>query len=225
MRRLTTVLVTGAVLMGLVAPADAAKPKTLWEDGSGDADVGQGLGGSIPGGWDLAEGSVVKKGANLEFTVIHHDMPPTGSGPEATRFLWAFNVNGDNYRLTVKSVDIGKPDIPQGETTERVGRVDLNGHFRLEGECGRDATLPVNFINCPPLEYLEGTWDIAAKSFTVVVPLKSIKAKVGSVIGPGGGENVGICAICWVSHYAERSLSTTVIDSATQTVSYKVPKK
>lgn len=225
MKKLITGIAIAALSVGLIAPAGAAKAVKLWEDPSGDADVGQGLGGSIPGGWDLAVGSVVKKGANLEFTVIHHDMPPTGSGPEATRFLWAFNVNGDNYRLTVKSVDIGKPDIAAGQTTERVGRVDLTGHFRLEGECTRDATLPVNFINCPPLEYLEGAWDVAAKSFTVIVPLKSIKAKVGSVIGPGGGENTGICAICWVSHYAERSLSTTVIDSATQTASYKVPKK
>lgn len=223
MKKLITILAIGALSVGLIAPADAAKPTKLWEDPADDADLGQGLGSSLPGGWDLAEGSIVKKGKNLEFTVLHHQMPPTGSGPEFTRFIWNFTVNTKPYRFTVKSVDIGKPDVAAGQTTERVGRVDVNGHFRLEGECVRDATLPIQFVNCPPLEYLEGTWDVGAMSFTIVLPLKSIKAKPGTVIGPGPDE---ICTICWVSHYAERSLSPlTVIDSAAQTVSFKVPKK
>lgn len=223
MKKILAALMITALSLGLIGGANAAKPVKLWEDASGDADVGQGLGASIPGGWDLAEASIVKKGANLEFTVTHHDMPPTGSGPEFTRFIWNFTVDAEPYRFTVKSVDIGKPDVAGGQTTERVGRVDVNGHFRLEGECMRDATLPVQFVNCPPLEYLEGTWDAAAKSFTIVLPLESVKAKTGSLIGPGPDE---ICTICWVSHYAERSLSpTTVIDSAAQAVTYKVPKK
>jgi hypothetical protein len=222
MKKMVTVLMMSALLVGLVAPADAAKPAKLWEDGADDADLGQGLGASLPGGWDLAGGTVVKKGANLEFTVTHHQMPPTGSAPEFTRFIWNFTVNTKPYRFTVKSVDIGKPDVAAGQTTERVGRVDVNGHFRLEGECTLDSTLPVGFVNCPPLEYLEGTWDPAAMSFTIILPLKSVKAKTGSVIGPGPDQ---ICTICWVSHYAERSLSpATVIDSAAQSASYKVPK-
>jgi hypothetical protein len=59
-------------------------------------------------------------------------------------------------------------------------------------------------------------------SFTAIIPMKDMKAKPGSVIS-GGGDN--ICIICWVSHYAERSLSpTTLIDTAAQTVSYKIPR-
>jgi len=231
MKKIATLLMMSALLVGVLAPADAAKPKStkLWEDVADDADLGQGLGASLPGGWDLASGSVVKKGKNLEFTVTHHQMPPTGSGPEMTRFIWNFTVDGKQYRFTVKSVDIGKPDVFGGQTTERVGRADVTGHFRLEGECVTDSTLPIGFVNCPPLEYLEGSWDVfsppnpGSMSFTVILPLKSVKAKVGSVIGPGPDQ---ICTICWVSHYAERSLSpATVIDSASQTVSYKVPRK
>ncbi|HWC13712.1 MAG TPA: hypothetical protein VG929_03865 [Actinomycetota bacterium] len=225
MRKALALLVAAGLVFGVVATAAAApKPAVMFTDDSGDADVGQGLGGSIPGGWDLTEGTIVKNGANLEFTVTHADMPPSGTVGEATRFLWAFAVNGKNYRLTVKSFDIGKPDVLQQQTTERVGRADVNGHFRLEGECFRDATLPVNMINCPPLAYLEGSFDPATKSFTVIVPMKSVKAKPGSVVAPGGGENVAICSICWVSHYAERSLNNTLIDTAAQTVSYKIPK-
>lgn len=223
MKRIALVL-SSIMVIGLVGSAQAApKPVTVWEDPSGDATIGGQTPQSLPGGWDLAGATIAKSGANLEFTVTHADMPPVGSGPEATRFIWNFAVDGQPYRFTVKSVDIGKPDVAQGQTTERVGRADVAGHFRLEGECLRDTTLPVAFVNCPPLEYLEGSWDMAAKSFTLTLPLASVKAKVGSLITQGPDET---CTICWVSHYAERSLSpTTVIDSAVQTVTYKVPKK
>lgn len=228
MRKLMTLLLVGALVCALPAIAQgkkkAAGPVTLWEDGTGDADVGQGSGSSIPAGLDLTAGTVVKNGTDLEFTVTHADMPPIGSLPEAARFLWAFTVDGRNYRFTVKSVDIGKPDVAAGQTDERVGRADVQGHFRLEGECVQDSTLPVGFVNCPPLEYLTGSFDPAAKTFTIVLPLASVEAKAGSVIGPGGGANVGICQICWVSHYAERSLNATLIDTASMATTYKVPK-
>ncbi len=225
MRKLMTLLLVGALVCALPAIAQgkkkAAGPVLLWEDAAGDADVGQGSGTSIPAGLDLAKAEVVRKGANLEFTVTHHDMPPVGSLPEAARFIWNFTVDGANYRFTVKSVDIGKPDVLAGQTDERVGRADVQGHFRLEGECVTDSTLPVGMINCPPLEYLTGSFDAAAKTFTVVLPLASVKAKPGSVIGPG---IANICAICWVTHYAERSLNSTLIDQASQVTTYKVPK-
>ena len=225
MRRIVHLVLTGAMLLGAAGAAQAGDPATVWEDVAGDADNAQGLGASIPGGFDLAEGTIVKNKKNLEFTAIHHDMPPTGTVPEGVRFLWAFSVDGKNYRLTVKSADIGKPDVVAGQTSERLGNVDVDGHFRLEDECVRDATLPVNMINCPPLEYLEGSWDPASMSFTVIVPLKSVGAKTGSLISGGSGDTASICQICWVSHYAERSLNTSVIDNAAMIEAYKVPKK
>jgi hypothetical protein len=223
MKKAISLIALAGLLFALTGGARAAAPTTVWEDVAGDADNGQGLGGSIPAGFDLAAGSIVRNGKNLEFTVTHHDMPPTGSFPEAFRFLWAFSVNGkSNYRLTVKSADIGKPDVAAGQTDERVGRVDAQGHFRLEGECEQDQTLPVGMVNCPVVGYLEGTWDPAAMAFTVVVPMKTIKAKKGSSIAAGGGSNAAICSICWVTHYAERSLNATLIDTAAMTTTYKV---
>lgn len=222
MKRFAVLAIVGAMCLATAGVAQASKPKSVWSDAEGDADAGQALGQSIPGGFDLTEGTIRRDKGNLEFTVHHVDMPPMGTLPEGVRFLWSFMVDGEPYRLTVKSVDIGKPDALAQNGTERVGRVDSAGHFRLEGECLTDNTLPVGMVNCPPLEYLEGSFDPAEASFTVVVPLKSIKAKTKSVIGPGQ-EN--ICVICWVSHYAERSLNSTVIDSAGMTTSYKIPKK
>lgn len=221
MKKLITIALAGGLLFGAIASAQA-KPTTVFTDAAGDADVGQGLGQSIPGGWDITSGGIEAKGKNINFTVTHADMPPVGSGPEATRFIWNFNVGTTPYRLTVKSVDIGKPDVATQTGTERVGRVDVNGHFRLEGKCETDSTLPVGFVNCPVIGYYSGSFDPASKSFTASIPMKDLKAKPGSVIA-GGGDN--ICIICWVSHYAERSLSpTTIIDSAAQAKTYKVPR-
>ena len=221
MKKLSLMLAS-LMLLGVVGAAQA-KPVTLWEDVAGDATMGQAP-QSVPVGWDLLSGAIEKKGTDLLFTVTHADMPPIGSAPEASRFIWNFAVDGEPYRFTVKSVDIGKPDLLAGQTTDRVGRADVSGHFRLEGECAPTPTpAGPEAINCPPLAYLEGTFDAATMSFTVTLPLAAVKAKPGSVISPGGDQ---ICIICWVSHTAERSVSpSTIIDSAFQLVSYKVPKK
>ena len=178
MKKLISLLIAGSFVVGSLATANAKAP-ALWTDPAGDADNGQGLGHSIPGGFDLAQGGILQKGKNLEFIVTHHDMPPTGSLPEGFRFLWSFGVGGEEYRITAKSADIGKPDLLQGQTTERVGRVDVMGHFRLEGDCASEVVGALNAINCKPLAYLQGSFNGAAKMLTVTVPLKLIKVKKG----------------------------------------------
>ena len=220
MKKLISALIAGGLILGMVATASAA-PKVVFTDAAGDATAGGQAPANVPGGWDITEGAIERKGANLEFTVTHGDMPPMGSMPEATRFLWNFNVGTTPFRLTVKSADLGKPDVVGGQTSERVGQVNPTGHFRLEGECATDASLPLNRVNCPVVGYYAGTFDPASMSFTAVIPMKDLKAKPGSKI-VGGGSN--ICVICWVSHLAERSVDATIIDSAAQTVTYTVPR-
>lgn len=224
MKRITFVL-SCMLIVGLLGSANAA-PSKLWDDPTGDADNAQGLGQSIPAGFDLVSGSIERKGANLDFTVTMADMPPSGSIPDGFRFLWAFAVNGKTtYRLTAKSADVGKPDALAMNGTERVGKVDAQGHFRLEVDCTAGETVGVvQPINCQTLAYITGAFDPAAKTLTITVPMKLIKAKVGSVIGPAAGDATAICsaAACWVSHAAERSHSDTLIDIAFQTGSYKI---
>lgn len=226
MKKALALLLTAGLLFSVLASAQAApKPVSVFEDVAGDADAGQGVGASIPAGFDLAGGSIALNGKNLDFTVTHHDMPPTGTLPEGARFIWVFNVGGKDYRLIVKRLDVGKPDAINGDGTERVGQVDPNGHYRVEGDCTQDSTLPVGLIKCKTLGYITGSFDPASKSFTASVPLALIKAKAGMVISGGAGDAAAICAICWITHTAERSLSTSVIDAAAQAVSYKIPKK
>lgn len=225
MRRFFTTMLAVVLVAGLLGPAQA-KAAVVWEDEEGDADMQQGLGGSIPAGFDLLQGELERNGSNIEFTVTHADMPPNGSFPESFRFLWAFAVGKESYRITAKSADIGKPDVLAGETTERVGTVSPTGHFRLEGNCGAGETIGVlQPINCEPLEYVEGEFDPASQSFTVSIPMESIKAKPRSRIGPGAGDSTGICQICWVTHTVERSLQSTIVDAASMTKVWRVPKK
>lgn len=229
MRKIASILVTGSVLLGLVGTANAGAPTTVFEDAADDAGVAD-QGVAVPvataGGFDLTGGSIAKSGKDLEFTVAHAAMPDGGSVGEGFRLLWHINSGGNEFRFTVKSVDVGKPDVIAGDGQNRLGQV-YRGVARLE-ECVDEPTpAPVTFVNCRVKEIYGATFDAAAKTVTWKVPMASIKAKTGTLIGGGttGASNTN-CQICWVPHYAERSLTPrTVIDAAVQTVTYKVPKK
>ena len=230
MKKLIAVSAAVGLLLTLGGVASASRPAVVWEDAAGDAgNQNSGVPGFDYAGFDIVSGAIARDKTNLNFTVTHSQMLPSGTLPEAFRFLWGFNVDGTDYRITVKRADVGKPDVSQGQTTERVGRVDATGHFRLEGDCGT-TNMGIDFINCKPLAYLEGTWDPATKSFTAVIPMDLVKAKSGSKIQAAGGDAAQICAIgggaiCWVTHNAERSLNYTVIDSAAQARPYRVPRR
>jgi hypothetical protein len=230
MRKLGSTLIAGALLFGMVGSAHAGKPVTVFEDPANDAgNTEQGL--ALPpatlAGLDLVGGTIVKSGADLEFTVTNAaGLPQAGSAPEAFRLLWHINSGGQEYRFTVKSLDVGKPDVVAQEGTDRVGQV-YQGVARLE-TCGEQALPAVlTLVNCKGVEYLQATFDPAAATVTWKVPLASIGAKTGTLIAGGTTAAASTnCQICWVPHYAERSLTpSTIVDQATMTVGYKVPKK
>ena len=225
MKKIAAILLAGGLVAGLVGQATAA-PKPAWTDEAGDADNGQGLGQSIPAGFDLVSGSIAKNGSNVDFTVVHADMPPTGSFPEGFRFMWSFAVGTTSYRVTAKSAEIGKPNPVDQSGVDQIGKVYPTGFFRLEGNCGSIPVGNVSAVTCPTIAYLEGSFDPAAKSFTFSVPMKDIKAKPGTVLTTGGGDAATLCkaSACWTSHTAERSLDSTIIDSAVWSTSYKIPK-
>ena len=224
MRKLVAALVAAGLVGGFSGQGVAAVPRRVFTDPAGDAgNQGIGAPGFSEVGLDLVHGTITKKGGNLEFSVLHASMPPSGSLPEGARFLWAFKVDyRTEFRITAKSADIGKPDVLAENGTERVGTAEFD-HFRLE-QCSPD-TLGLGRVNCSAIKYIVGKFNPMEKSLTAVVPLKTIKAKTGSVITGTDGEAAQICQICWITHIAERSVNATRIDGADQTVSYKVPKK
>ena len=228
MRKYAALALAGAMLAGAMSAAQAGKVGTIFTDATGDAGINnEALPGADQAGFDLTKGTISKKGKALTFAVEHAAMPASGTLPEGFRFLWHFDVAGKQYRATVKSANIGKPDAASQSGTERVGQVDTAGHFRIE-ECYTDATLPVNLSVCKPIAYLKGAFDPAKASFSFELPLKTLKLKAGkSVIAPSTMTvaTTSGCAICWVPDYAERSLTPyTIIDAATVATSYKVPR-
>ena len=227
MRKLAATVIAGGLLVGALLGNANAAPVKVFTDAAGDAgnqDNAPGLPGFDQAGFDIVQGDINQVGSNLEFIVTSAAMPPTGALPEGFRFLWHFDVGKTQYRLTIKSQDVGDPDVLAGSGTERVGRVDTAGHFRLETCAEEPLPAVLTLINCNAIEYVEGAFDPASKTFQAIVPLQSLKAKKGTVIVPGTGGSTGTgCQVCWVPHYAERSLTPhTVIDGAVMATSYKV---
>lgn len=223
MRKLIATLLAGGLLIGILGPAHA-KPMTVMTDAAGDAgNQDSGIPGVDQAGYDLVSGSVEQKGANLNFVVTHAAQLPIGTGHEVTRFMWAFSVNTTtSFRITAKMVDIGKPNPMTQDSMDRIGKANVTGWAKLEGDCATTTTPAANAINCSKLAELPVVFDAATKTISVEVPLKLIKAKKGTVIAGGSGDAVSICMICWVTHAFERSLNYSIIDSAVQAKPFKV---
>ncbi|HYP23007.1 MAG TPA: hypothetical protein VEV43_05490 [Actinomycetota bacterium] len=232
MKKLLTVMVGACLAGSIVGTASAGRPTTVFEDPAGDAGIegGTAVGeNSIPGfdqaGFDLVSGRIARAGRNLEFTVTSAAMPATGSLPEGATFFWNFMSNGTRYRFTIKSQDVGKPDALTQEGTDRVGRVDLEGHFRLE-TCEEGSEIAgFGWSHCKLVAFEDGSFDPASKSFSVTIPLGDIGASTGSLISPSASGSTR-CQPCWIMHTAERtSPPGFILDGTDWPISYKVPAK
>lgn len=225
-----------AALVALAPLAHSAAPKatTIFTDPANDAGLNpNNTPTAIPlmtaGGLDLVKGTVTRKGNDLVYSVtLSTSLQNFTSFPEFARLIWQQTVDkGAEYRFTVKSFDIGKPDPVQKDGTDRIGKVYDKGEFRLE-KCGDPVAAPavLTFSSCSAIAYLKGSFDAASKTITWTMPLSLIKAKTGTKIMMGTGTlNDTACDICFIAHYAERSLSPhTVIDNAPTAFKYVVPK-
>ncbi|MDQ4064741.1 MAG: hypothetical protein M3161_01700 [Actinomycetota bacterium] len=230
MRKTMTFLTAMALLASLTGAASAAKVKEtpVWEDVAGDAGAanqGQAIPGAEQAGVDLVSGKIATAGKNLKFTVETSSTTPDGKFfPEGVRLMWHFAVGSEQWRFTVKSFDVGKPDVIAGGVgQERVGKVYANGVVRLE-QCGEEATPAVTLVQCVTSVYTEPTFDAEAHTISWEIPLSAVKAKKGSQIlgGTGGAADTG-CQVCFVPHIIERSLTpSSVIDNAVVTGIHKV---
>lgn len=233
MRKTLTIGIAIGLLCGVVATAPAAKkkpkPTVAFEDATGDAGLtsqGTAIPGAEQAGLDLVGGTIETVGKNLRFTVTTAAaMPETGFMPEGVRLLWHITAGGDQYQFTVKSFDIGKPDVVAGGVgQERIGQVYDSGVVRLEA-CTEEALPAVlTLVQCETSVYTEPVIDTAAKTISWEVPMTALKAKKGTTIAAGtyghAGQN---CPVCFIPHYAERSLSPhTTIDAAALTGIHKV---
>lgn len=221
------VLVTSLACVLALTPSASAKPVTVFKDAAGDA--GTDNTGPLPGldqaGFDITNGTIDTSGKDLVFTVEHAAMPSSNQPGEGFRFLWHFDVKGKQYRFTIKSFDIGKPDAAAQTGTERIGQVYANGVARLE-EGYTEATPALTLSQFGALAYYEVTFDAAKKTISWKMPMAALKLKPGSTIDAGSGGSTGTgCQVCWVPHYAERSLTPyTVLDATVMTTGYKIAR-
>jgi hypothetical protein len=236
MRKVLSLLLAAGLVVGVAAGAHAGKakapkpPTVVMTDAAGDA--GNNAVGALPGaaeqGFDLTEATITKVpgSTDLTFSVKQAAMPSDGPPGELFRLLWHFNVGTTEYRFTIKSLDVGKPDVVAQSGTERVGTV-YEGLARLES-CFVEETPAIQLSQCEGIGYYAATFDAETATQTWAVPLADIEGAVpGAVITGGtGGAATSDCMICWVPHAIERSLTPhTMIDSAVMSATYKIPKK
>lgn len=236
-RVIAGLVAVSALIAMSIAPAHAAKkkkknaaPVVAFEDPSGDA--GFNAAGPHPGaseaGFDLTKGEISMDGKDaVKFVVTHDSMPDSGPPGEFFRLIWGLSIDGTQYEITVKSLDVGEPDViatvmgqsPNG--AERIGQV-YQGVARFE-ECGT-ISLGINWSQCTALGYYDAVFDPATGTVEWSVDLETMGASKGTVIaGGGGGRATTGCMICWVPQYQERSLTPhTVIDGAVQIEEFKV---
>lgn len=235
MRKLFALLVSSGLIWGAIGAAQAGPPVEVIKDAAGDAGshfAEQSFGPANEQGFDIVGGSIARAKKDLVFAVTHDQMPAEGPPREFFRLLYHFNIDNPadadpavEWRFTIKRFDLGKPDVVARTGVDRVGQT-YEPLIRLE-QCVDEETPAVTLVQCNPVAYLTGKFDAATKSVSWTVPMEQIGAVTGSIIGPGtSGAAASDCVVCWVPHYAERSLTpTTIIDSATFITTYTVPKK
>lgn len=226
------VVALSTLLAMSIAPAHAAKkkkkkpagPLVVFEDPAGDAglyDVGPHP-GAAEGGFDLTKGEIEMDGKDkVKFTVTHDSFPSSGPPGEFFRLIWGLSVDGTQYEITVKSLDVGEPDViatamgqsPNG--AERIGQV-YQGVARFE-ECGT-INAGINWSQCTALGYYDAVFDASTATVTFSIDMETMGVKKGSILAGGTGTRATTsgCMICWVPQYQERSLTpNSMIDSAT----------
>jgi hypothetical protein len=197
----------------------AAGPVVVGTDPADDwgsaAGVPQPVGDAI--GQELVEASIGMADAKtINFVFKLNSLPPWGGMPEVSRYNWDFNVDGDAYQLTggfteylrgvCNPLQTGSCPPPQdpGQTP----------FFLRQGPCTVGAECFLRGIT-------HATFDPAAATITVPVPLELIKAKPGSKINPGAssfGPSIYAAPAAMVSN---ASLPSDVL---TVTGIYTIPK-
>ena len=219
---ISMLLVVGlvSVLPGVMGAASAkpAAPKTVGTDPADDWGSNAGV-PAAPGdalGQELVGAAIGTDGKNINFVIKVNSLPPMGGIPEISRYNWDFTVNGNPFQLT-------------GAFTEY-----------LRGTCN-----PLHTGACPPPQdpgptpfmlrtgpctvgaecFLHGiysaTFDAAAGTITVPVPMADIKAKAGSKIGPGASTFGGTIYAAPAAMVSNASLPADIMIITT---TYTVPR-
>jgi hypothetical protein len=126
-------------------------------------------------------------GDTLNFIIKVTELPPNGGVPEFTRYSWDFNVNGERHDIDGKWTNYtrGACDPTSGQCPPP--RDPGPQPFIVRGECRVEPIGAINLTVCQELGVVQATFDPAAATITVPVPLEMIGAGPGTKIEPSAG--------------------------------------
>lgn len=190
LRSVLTMAIVSALMLAILAPGSAtaakkaAGPQVVGTDDEADWGVNADatltpLGGPL--GQELVEASIgMADPKTINFVIKVASLPPTGGIPEASRYNWDFTMNGTAYQLTGAFTDYLRGVCNPLHTGACPPPQDPGQQpfFLRQGPCTVGA-------DCFLLDTFNATFDAAAGTITIPVPLAAIKAKAGSKIGPG----------------------------------------
>lgn len=164
--------------------AKKAKAVTVGTDAAGDwgANVDGGVAPLADAlGQDLVKASIEKADKKtLNFIIEVAALPPTGGVPEFSRYNWDFTVNGSPIQMSGGFTEYlrGTCNPTYNPTICPPPRDPGEAPFFLRtGGCLVGGA-------CEEIGLVHAKFDAAKATITIPVPLKMIKAKPGSKIGP-----------------------------------------
>jgi len=226
-------IAAGALVAGaLFAPAAIAGkkapkgPVVVGTDPAGDwgaavetslAPVGDAL------GQDLTEASITMADkSTINFVIGVNSLPAAGGAPEVSRYIWDLTVDGEFVELDGKFTNYSRGACdPTGGKCPPPRDPGLQP-FLVRGNCGVASDTGTAVTTCEEIGIVKATFDAAAKTITIPVPMELIKAKPGSKIA--GGANLFGGSIS-AAPAAFLTSSAMPLDSLTITGTYVVPKK
>jgi hypothetical protein len=233
-RTALSLLLAAALIGGLVAPSSfAAKkkkksgPVVVGTDAADDwgtnVEAGlQPIGAGL--GLELVEATIAPgdDATTTNFIITVSGLPATGGIPEFSRYGWDFTVDGEAIAMSGAFTDYLRGVCYPAHTDTCPPPKDpgMQPFYVRSGPCTVGAG---GLGECNLLATVQATFDAAAGTITIPVPLEAIGAKPGSVIGPGANQTFG--ASIYGAIAAVTASPAAPHDVMTVTGSYVVPKK
>jgi hypothetical protein len=174
-------------------------------------------------GQDLVEASIgMADASTVNFVIKVAALPPTGGIPEFSRFGWDFTVDGNAFAMSGGFTDYlrGVCYPLHAGTCPPPRDPGMQPFFIRQGACTVGAD---SLTNCTLVATVKATFDSAAGTITIPVPLAALKAKAGSKIGPGTNASFG--STLYASPAAVISSANLPHDTMVATGTFTVPKK
>lgn len=232
-KRFAALALTGLVAAALVAPVGTATAKPKKKSGPVvvATDVNNDWGAAADptiqpigqaAGMELVEASIAMADAKtVNFVIKVAALPPNGGVPEGVRYTWDFIVNGESLELDGKWTNYSRGACDPTDVQCPPPRDPGQQPFLIRGECGPHPAAS-NLVVCAELGLVKATFDTAASTITIPVPLELIGAKPGMKIEPGTNSTFGGSVVAIPSAFV--SNANMPHDIMTTLKSFSIPK-